>query len=401
MASDINPIHRQSAYAGNVPANDAVSFNTRGGNGRGGGRGKQEEDAEEEAPEESEPAPPQLSSDAFLGTRASATMANLFDDQLPWEAPAGKTTKAPTPPGRGRAATGHLGEPRRVPLDHIKIPEALGSRTPKAARPVLPNAKARRVDAHFDAAGAVNQTWRAQQELIESRNQRASEAAQPKSESGEMGKLLRPISSTGGLRTPVPPQKPLTSKLQPSPSPSPDEPLAPLSSPAEASPAPLAPRPHPPQRLAAGSSPLSHSPSTATRGDESDRLTSPVEILPVAEVWQPEASASETKEPSQDEIVPMAPVSPRGLNGSCLYRVVDIATDLPLVSAQVELEPIRETNLPQFNGKTDEDGWFRQTSVPPGEYRVTVRARGYVPTYKVRAIEPGITDDFAIFMSKP
>ena len=94
-------------------------------------------------------------------------------------------------------------------------------------------------------------------------------------------------------------------------------------------------------------------------------------------------------------------VPSENLPGACLYRVVDVASDQPVVWARVELEPVREGSLPQFNGQTDDDGWFRQTGVPPGEYRVTVRARGYVPVQKVRNIEPGVTDDLALFMASP
>lgn len=87
--------------------------------------------------------------------------------------------------------------------------------------------------------------------------------------------------------------------------------------------------------------------------------------------------------------------------GACLYRAVDVTSDQPIAWARIELEPVSGGSLPHFNGQTDVDGWFRQTGVPPGEYNVSVRARGYVPVQRVRNIEPGATDDLALFMAKP
>jgi hypothetical protein len=80
--------------------------------------------------------------------------------------------------------------------------------------------------------------------------------------------------------------------------------------------------------------------------------------------------------------------------------VVDLGTDAPLSRARVELEPVDDDMLPTFNGETDDDGWFRQGSIPPGQYRVTVRFRGYAPVERTRVLEGGVVDDLALFMQK-
>jgi hypothetical protein len=79
---------------------------------------------------------------------------------------------------------------------------------------------------------------------------------------------------------------------------------------------------------------------------------------------------------------------------------VDLQTDSPIEGARIELEPVADDMLPTFNGETDRDGWYRQGAVPPGQYRVTVRARGYAPLDRVRGLEVGVTDDLALFMQK-
>jgi hypothetical protein len=79
---------------------------------------------------------------------------------------------------------------------------------------------------------------------------------------------------------------------------------------------------------------------------------------------------------------------------------VDLATDAPLSRARVELEPVDDDMLPTFNGETDDDGWFRQGSIPPGQYRVTVRFRGYAPVDRTRVLEGGVVDDLALFMQR-
>ncbi|MEB3285606.1 MAG: carboxypeptidase-like regulatory domain-containing protein [Candidatus Sericytochromatia bacterium] len=399
MASDINPIRPSAGYTGNVPANDVVGFNTRGGNGRGGGRRNRNDDTEEEAPESDDQAPHRLNSDAFLGSQATSSLEQLFDDQLPWE----KTDLGVDDELDAGDAL----------LNQIKIPPPPGSPPVRPASAVMPNAKARRVDANYDSASAVHQTWQAQQELREKQLEKASEKEPPTPAPAEIGTLLRPdTTKRGEPHTPIksPPSSSSTSLTPPLHPPDANTPRTATShSETGFLPAPVAPRV--PETIKA---PLEQTGRTKSGEDFPGPTPAPSSALTLEEItssFQEEGSAAspldeqlERSNSSQTKKIadePMTPGRSETLPGSCLYRVVDVNTDAPLARAQVEIDPVRDDFLPQFNGQTDDDGWFRQTGVPPGEYRVSVRARGYVPIYKVRIVEAGITDDVALFMAKP
>jgi hypothetical protein len=57
--------------------------------------------------------------------------------------------------------------------------------------------------------------------------------------------------------------------------------------------------------------------------------------------------------------------------------------------------------LPVLNGVADANGWWTDASVPPGEYRITVRHPGYVPSFQLRTLKAGEADSASIYMSKP
>ena len=142
---------------------------------------------------------------------------------------------------------------------------------------------------------------------------------------------------------------------------------------------------------------------------------------PIAPSWttaQPPAVAP-APPTSAPEVVPPAPgageaaptrradgAAPPGVkagkvSAACVYRIIDVASDKPLGGARIELEPTRDDLLPNIHGQADANGWYGTEGLPPGEYRVTVRAPGYVPAFKVRQLEAGVIDDLAIFIAKP
>jgi len=90
------------------------------------------------------------------------------------------------------------------------------------------------------------------------------------------------------------------------------------------------------------------------------------------------------------------------VSSACTYRVIDVGTNQPLAGARIELEAVHDDDmLPNLHGQVDAYGWYGVDGLPPGDYRVTVRAPGYVPVFKVRQLEPGEIDDLAFFIAKP
>lgn len=98
---------------------------------------------------------------------------------------------------------------------------------------------------------------------------------------------------------------------------------------------------------------------------------------------------------------PPPPVKAGKVSAACTYRIIDVGTNRPLAGARVELEPVDDDLLPNIHGQANLNGWYATEGLPPGEYRVTVRAPGYVPVFKVRTLDVGVVDDLAIFIAKP
>ncbi|MEB3195870.1 MAG: carboxypeptidase regulatory-like domain-containing protein [Candidatus Sericytochromatia bacterium] len=361
-----------------------------------------------------------------------------------------RTTKLSNPGAQGSSAG--QGD---TDLAHIRIPEApTARRTPLA--PLVPPGSGRRVDAHFDPTAALNQTILAQQELQNRKQEAPPPSVTPvlPSQQGatEISRLLRqptpsvapvvppleaepfvgpvlptevPDQSEVGAgaatvpeanRSPIPP--PPAPSGGPARSPLPSRPVPPPAADPRR-PAPVAPPPpanHAPgEGLSAahatpGGAPerpraptLPNAPEAkgiAARSPERPRLSAlsdAIEALPVLTAAPPQAA------PPHSE--PQAPAKAGGPASSgraaCMYRVVDLLTDIPVARARIEIEPLHDDLLPVINGQTDSDGWFRQSDIPPGEYRVAVRAAGYVPVYKERGLAPSSIDDLAIFLAKP
>ncbi len=98
---------------------------------------------------------------------------------------------------------------------------------------------------------------------------------------------------------------------------------------------------------------------------------------------------------------PPPPVKAGKVSAACVYRIIDVGTNKPLGGARVELEPTSDDLLPNIHGQANQHGWYAAEGLPPGEYRVTVRAPGYIPAFKVRLLDLGVVDDLAIFIGKP
>ncbi|MEB3328605.1 MAG: carboxypeptidase-like regulatory domain-containing protein [Candidatus Sericytochromatia bacterium] len=335
----------------------------RRGNGRGGRRGG----APEAQPEEDAEAEPTLESDSFAGKRASSRLDQLFADQLPWEVE-----------GAGAPPTSE------ALIQRLKIPEPPG--TPRrAGRPVLGDPRARRVDESFDAAGAVHRTWQAQAELRQRQGEAPPSGGHQQPAQTDLSRILRREGSAGSGRLPAP-----RPPLPPPPTPGTGAPPRP------AVPAPLAP-----PSSAENPGPAAAAPEEAARsvpGLSTGRLP------PLAAAPSPRPGSDGMRADTADRSLPAEAAArerlPRPDRAACQYRVVDLATDAPLGRARVELEPVDDDLLPTFNGETDDDGWYRQASLPPGRYRVTVRFRGYAPVDRVRDLQGGSLDDLALFMQR-
>lgn len=109
----------------------------------------------------------------------------------------------------------------------------------------------------------------------------------------------------------------------------------------------------------------------------------------------PPPAASEPPPAARPQTVPVEG-SP-----SCLYRVVDGATQAPLGGARLEMEPVHDDLLPVQHGMADPVGVFRLEQIPPGVYRVTVRAPGYIPVSHTQTIERGRTDQALFVLKRP
>jgi hypothetical protein len=106
------------------------------------------------------------------------------------------------------------------------------------------------------------------------------------------------------------------------------------------------------------------------------------------------------EEPMLQEIIAQVPVA-RGPKVACRYRVVDAANQKPLGNARLEFEPVQDDRLPSVNGQVDFEGWYCGENIPPGVYRVTVRAPGFIPHAQTQVLRANEIDECVIALQRP